>query len=155
MTDTPILRRATAGDAAAMRDLTRAAYAKWVPVIGREPLPMRADHGRAVTEHLVDLWEERGELLALIETIPKPDHLLVENLAVRPDQQGRGLGDLLLRHAERLARSLGLPELRLYTNEAFAGNVAFYLHRGFEETARAVVVPGSVTVFLRRPVAGA
>jgi len=31
------LRRAIPADAAAIRELTRAAYAKWVPVIGREP----------------------------------------------------------------------------------------------------------------------
>ena len=34
------LRRATPRDAEAVRALTRAAYAKWVPLIGREPRPM-------------------------------------------------------------------------------------------------------------------
>ncbi|RVC49448.1 GNAT family N-acetyltransferase, partial [Mesorhizobium sp. M00.F.Ca.ET.038.03.1.1] len=39
--DFPIrFRTAEAADAAAIRDIVRAAYAKWVPVIGREPLPM-------------------------------------------------------------------------------------------------------------------
>jgi hypothetical protein len=37
------LRQATAADAGAIRDLTREAYAKWVPLIGREPKPMTAD----------------------------------------------------------------------------------------------------------------
>ncbi len=41
MDETPALRRAVADDAAAVRVLTREAYAKWVTVIGREPLPMR------------------------------------------------------------------------------------------------------------------
>jgi hypothetical protein len=41
------LRRATPPDAPAVRDLTRAAYAKWVPVLGREPLPMTADYDAA------------------------------------------------------------------------------------------------------------
>jgi len=30
-------------------------------------------------------------LLGLIEVIPAEDHLLIENVAVRPDQQGKGL----------------------------------------------------------------
>lgn len=150
MTTMPRLRRAGPADAAAARDLTRAAYAKWVPVIGREPLPMRADYDRAVAEHLVDFWEEEGELLALIETIPQADHLLIENVAVRPGVQGRGLGDALLRHAEALARALGFTELRLYTNAMFAENIAFYARRGYEETERADIPPGSVTVFMRR-----
>lgn len=143
-------RRAGPSDAGAVRDLTRAAYAKWVPLIGREPLPMRADHARAVAEHLVDLWEERGELLALIETIPAADHLLIENLAVRPEAQGRGLGGRMLDHAGALARSLGLGELRLYTNAMFVENIAFYARRGFAETHREEVAPGSVAVFMRR-----
>lgn len=147
------LRRAAPADSAAARDLTREAYAKWVPLIGREPLPMRADYDRAVVEHLIDLWEERGELLALIETIPEADHLLIENLAVRPEAQGRGLGGRLLRHAEALARSLGFLELRLYTNAMFAENIVFYARRGFEETHRASILPGSSTVFMRRRIA--
>lgn len=150
MTKTPQLRRAGPADAAAARHLTRAAYAKWVPIIGREPLPMRADYDRAMVEHTIDLWEEAGELLALIETIVEADHLLIENLAVRPDCQGRGLGGALLRHAETLARALGFQELRLYTNAAFAGNVAFYARRGYLETERAAIPPGSVTVFMRK-----
>ena len=42
-------------DASAVRELTRTAYAKWVPVIGREPKPMGADYDRAVRDHIVDL----------------------------------------------------------------------------------------------------
>lgn len=50
-------RRATATD---VRALARAAYAKWVPQIGREPKPMTADYDRAVAEHIIDLREEDG-----------------------------------------------------------------------------------------------
>ena len=64
---------------------------------------MRADYGRAVVEHVVDLLEEEGSLRALIEMKPAGDHLLIVNIAVRPDQQGRGIGDRLLHHAERFA----------------------------------------------------
>jgi N-acetylglutamate synthase-like GNAT family acetyltransferase len=121
------LRRAASGDAKVVRELSRAAYAKWVPLIGREPLPMSADYDRAIAQHIIDLLEEGGRLLALIEMIPEKDHLLIENVAVRPDQQGNGCGDRLLRHAEGIARSLGLEEIRLYTNAAFTSNIAFYL----------------------------
>ena len=100
------LRRATAADVANIRTLTRSAYAKWVPVIGREPQPMTADYERAVADHIIDVWEKCDELLALIEVVPTSDYLLIENVAVRPDQQGKGLGSKLLDHAERLARSL-------------------------------------------------
>jgi N-acetylglutamate synthase-like GNAT family acetyltransferase len=100
------LRRATAFDAQNVRTLVRAAYAKWVPLIHREPLPMNADYEQAVTDHIIDLWEENGQLLGLIQMMPAEDHLLIENVAVRPDQQGKGLGETLLHHAEGIARSL-------------------------------------------------
>ncbi len=146
-------RRATAGDAARMRALTRAAYAKWVPLIGREPLPMTADAALAIAAHLVDLCEAEGRLLGLVETIPYPDHLLIENLAVAPEEQGRGLGGRLLRHAEALAGQLGLAEVRLYTNAAFAANLAFYAHRGYREFRREVMVAGSLAVHMRKTLA--
>jgi GNAT superfamily N-acetyltransferase len=144
------LRRATAADATNVHALTRTAYAKWVPIIGREPIPMTADYDRAVVDHIIDLWEENGELLALIEIVRGSGHLSIENIAVRPDQQGKGLGSKLLDHAEKLALSLGLDELRLYTNAAFASNLSFYSRRGYQEYQRGSRLPGSVTIFMRK-----
>jgi ribosomal protein S18 acetylase RimI-like enzyme len=150
MTEQLPLRRAGSADVAAVRALTRTAYAKWVPLIGREPLPMTADYDRAVAEHIIDLWEEDRQLLALIELIPAADHLHIENIAVRPDQQGTGIGSQLLLHAEGLTRSMGLDEIRLYTNAAFASNLAFYSRRGYQEYRRGMLVPGSVTLYMRK-----
>ncbi|MEA2884835.1 MAG: hypothetical protein QOH32_4091 [Bradyrhizobium sp.] len=147
-------RRATASDAAAIRELSRAAYAGWVPVIGREPRPMTADYDRAVIEHSIDLLEEQGTLVALIETVAQADHLLIENIAVRPDQQGKGLGDLLLRHAEQFALAQGFSETRLYTNAAFASNLVLYAKRGYEEYRREEIEPGGVAVFMRKILKG-
>jgi GNAT superfamily N-acetyltransferase len=125
------IRRAGQGDAAVIRELTRSAYAKWIPLIGREPVPMAADYDRAVREHMIDLLYVSGGLVALIETVNKTDHLLIENVAVTPPVQGRGYGRFLLDHAERLAASLGLAELRLYTNQRFVTNIDLYRRLGY------------------------
>ena len=95
---TPVLsvRRAGSDDAAAVRALTRAAYGKWVPLIGREPTPMIADYERVVATDPVDLLLADGALVALVWMIPHPDHLLIENLATAPAYQGRGYGRRLL-----------------------------------------------------------
>ncbi len=145
-----ILRRATRADAAAVRALSRAAYAKWVPLIGREPTPMTADYGHAVRAHIVDLHEIDGVLEGLIEMIQERDHLLVENLAVRPGGAGRGLGTALMAHAETVARTMGFTEIRLYTNGAFASNIAFYERRGYAVTSREAFPAGGTIVFMRK-----
>src|SRR5882757_2813890 len=100
-------RRATSADATAVCEITRAAYAKWIPVIGREPKPMTVNYEQVVTEHVIDLLEEGGRPIALIEMIPQPSHLLIENVAVLPDRHGEGIGGLLLERADAVARHLG------------------------------------------------
>ena len=125
------MRRATTADAVAVRDLTRAAYAKWVPILGREPRPMTADYDAALRDHLVDLLRVDGEAVALIEMAPTADHLLIVNVAVVPAEQGRGHGRALMAHAEEVARSLNLREVRLYTNALFAENLRLYSRLGY------------------------
>lgn len=143
------MRRAVPGDAPAITALTRAAYAPWVPLIGREPMPMRVDYALAVVDHPVDLLEEDGVLVALVEMIVRADHLWLENVAVHPSHQGRGLGHRLMAQAEAVARELGLGEIRLLTNAAFAANLRFYDSLGFQVTARTPFM-GGFTVYLAR-----
>ena len=131
MDDAIETRRAVEADAQAILALTRAAYAKWVPVIGREPKPMTADYHAALRHHRIDLLVVNGGLVGLLETIPGANHLLIENVAVSPRHQGRGLGRRLLADADRLAESLGFGEIRVYTNKLFTVNIAFYTGLGY------------------------
>jgi GNAT superfamily N-acetyltransferase len=144
------MRRAVPADAAAIAALTRAAYRKWVPVIGRLPKPMAADYDVAVREHLIEVLEESGELIALVECIREPDHLLIENLAVAPAHQGKGHGHRLIARVEELARSLGYGEVRLYTNKLFAENVAFYKKLGYRVDGESAFKGGFITHMSRQ-----
>ena len=146
MGDTVEMRLARRDDAEAIRDLTRAAYAKWVPVIGREPKPMTADYEAALREHRFDLLYVDQVLAGLIETVDEGEQLLIENVAVTPIFQGRGLGSKLLAHAEILAASLGHNRIRLYTNQRFAENIALYLRLGYRVDREEDVGGGSVRV---------
>ncbi len=146
------IRRATVNDAPDVGLLTRAAYARWVPVIGREPLPMKADYELAVRDHLVDLLEVEGVLAGLIEMIPEPQWLLIENLAVAPTFQGRGCARILLEQAQKTALGLQLTGLRLFTNKQFASNVDLYLHHGFS-VDREEPFMGGFTVYMSKPFA--
>ena len=144
------MRTALPDDAAAIRALVRAAYAKWVPIIGREPRPMQADYDAAIRDHRFDLVEETGQLIALIETEARPDHFWIENIAVLPEAQGRGLGRQLLAHAEVLARAAGFTELRLLTNGRMTSNRALYRSVGYIETAEEPFMESSVVYMSKR-----
>lgn len=128
------LRRASAEDVPAIAALVRAAYSKYLPRIGRAPKPMMADYSVSIARHQVWVIEEKGALIAVLELVPGAGHLLVENIALVPSHQGRGLGRKLMAFAEEEARRQGAGELRLYTNERFTGNLAFYKRLGYRET---------------------
>lgn len=130
------IRPATAADVPAVRDLVATAYAHYVPRIGREPAPMTADYAAVVSAGSAWVAETDGRLAGLVVLVPRPDHLLLENVAVAPGMQGRGVGSLLLAFADERARALGLPEIRLYTHERMTENIAYYPRHGYVETHR-------------------
>ena len=125
------IRRGTTEDVDLIRDFTRAAYAKWIPLIGREPLPMAADYETVIHQHRFDLFYKGDTLAALIETITRDGHLHIQNLCVSPKFQRLGLGSQLLNYAQDMAVDAKLPMLRLDTNKNFSGNVDLYLRHGF------------------------
>ncbi len=61
---------------------------------------------------------------------------MIENVAVRTDAQGRGIGRALIGFAEQRARDLQLSEVRLYTHELMTENLALYARLGYAETHR-------------------
>ena len=143
-------RSATPDDAAAVRALVRAAYARWVPIIGREPRPMQADYEMAVREHDFDIAARDGALIGLIETMLRDDHLWIENIAVAPEAQGQGLGTLLLERTEERARAAGRSELRLLTNGKMDVNIVLYRRVGFSFDKEEPFADGTVVYMSKR-----
>lgn len=131
------IRPAADVDAPALRSIAVAAYQRYVPRIGRQPAPMTADYHAAALHGQAWVATEDSQAVGFIILIPQPGFLLVENVAVLPAAQGRGIGSRLLALAEDRARSLRLPEIRLYTNEAMTENLAYYPRHGYTETHRA------------------
>lgn len=64
------------------------------------------------------------------------DHLLLANVAVRPDAAGMGLGRAFLDRAESETKQRGLAKLRLSTHCEMPENVRLYQHLGWHETGR-------------------
>jgi ribosomal protein S18 acetylase RimI-like enzyme len=144
----PHIRKATEGDAARMRTIARAAYAKYVPRIGREPSPMVADYEAEVAANRAVVIEAAGSVRGYMIASPEPDAYFIDNIGVDPECQGGGLGRCLIDHAVSQADRLGLPALRLYTNALMTENLSMYAHIGFVETHR-VVEKGFHRVYMR------
>lgn len=131
------MRRAQAADLDKLREIAAAAYAVYTPRIGRPAAPVSADYAGAISRDEAWVAVEDGEILGLLVLIARPGYLLLENIAVRPSLQGRGVGSALLDLADREATRLGLAEIRLYTNVVMTENLAWYPRHGYAETHRA------------------
>lgn len=127
------MRLAGEHDRAAVERLVHDAYTPWIEVIGMRPLPLEADYAALIAAGRVHVTDG---LEGLIVLIPEDGVLLVDNVAVRPELHGKGIGRGLLAYAEDEARRLGLPALRLYTNVKMAANIALYASLGYVETGR-------------------
>jgi ribosomal protein S18 acetylase RimI-like enzyme len=131
------LRRALSADVPSLVKVANAAYGRYVARIGRPPAPMTADYDRLMEQAEIWVAEDETELVGMLVLIENPGHLLLDNVAIIPSAQGRGIGAGLLRQAEKRALELGLTEIRLYTNAAMTENLAYYVRHGYVETHRA------------------
>src|SRR5258708_34464591 len=149
----PNIRPASAGDVAAITQIVDDAYRHYVPRMERTPGQMLQAYAATVSEDVVWLIEGGNTVRGVSVLLPKPDHLLLENIAVDPAYHGTGLGRRLLVFAEAEAMRQGYRELRLYTHETMIENQRLYARIGYEETGRRTEV-GFERVFLRKRLRG-
>jgi ribosomal protein S18 acetylase RimI-like enzyme len=147
------LRVADGADIAGLQMIAAVAYEPYVARMDQLPAPMTADYAQAVRNGWAWVAVGRGELVGFVILVAQPGYLLLENVAVLPAAQGRGIGTRLLTLAEEQARSLHLSEMRLYTNEAMTENLAYYPRHGYVETHRAEQ-DGFRRVFFRKRLTG-
>ncbi len=135
-----MIRPARPADLDAIRRCARAAYAPFTERIGREPAPMVADFAAALATGslFVEADEKAGGIAGFIVFYPRGDHVHLENVAVEPARQGRGVGRKLIAFAERRARQLGYHRIELYTNAKMSENLALYPRLGYREFGRRI-----------------
>src|ERR1700720_3205411 len=101
------LRRALREEASTISECVNAAYAHWVPHLGRKPWPMLQDYSAVIQAEHVIVAEERREIVGVLVLAETPDGFLIDNVAVFPSRKGQGIGKALLVHAEHEARERG------------------------------------------------
>lgn len=134
MTVPILIRPAQPADADAVADIYLAARRRFLPYA---PIAhSEADVRAWIAGHLIafgGVWvaEERGAALGMLALAEDEQARWIDQLYVRPDRVGGGVGTLLLRHAlDRLA-----APVRLYTFQANAGARRFYERHGFQAVA--------------------
>jgi ribosomal protein S18 acetylase RimI-like enzyme len=147
----PGLRRAAAGDLPAIKAVIDAAYAKYLTRMDKPPAPMLRDYGPSVADGTT--WVAGSPIVAVLTLYPRDDHLYVENIAIDPSAQGRGLGRALMSFAEQEAARRGLTRMALVTHEVMTENQAIYARLGYTEVERRAE-DGYRRVYLEKPLAG-
>jgi ribosomal protein S18 acetylase RimI-like enzyme len=128
------LRIATAEDLPAIKTLIDAAYAKYLTRMDKPPAPLFRDYGPSVEAGTT--WVTGSPVDAVLTLYPREDHLYLENVAVDPRAQGRGLGRALMAFAEQEAARRGFDRMALVTHEAMTENQAIYTKLGYVEVER-------------------
>ena len=129
------VRRAKAQDAGPLSDCIDAAYSVYASRM--TDLPSVSD-GIAQTIESSRVWvaETEDGIIGGIILAPHEDFMMLENVAVRSDSSGMGVGAALIRQAEADCLELGLHQLRLSTHIDMPQNVRLYEHLGWQESGR-------------------
>jgi len=134
----PIVRDAHDEDVERLRDVLVRAFREYE---GRLDPPSGV-HSETVAS-LASRLKEGGALICEADGIaagsifyaPKAGYLYVGRLGVIPECRGRGIGDMLLRAAERRAGELGLSRVRLGVRLSLGALRAYYEARGYVSIA--------------------
>ena len=130
------IRKAFMSDHDWIKTCARQSYEMYVERIGKEPAPMVADFEAAIKAGHVHVLAGDDFVKGFVVFYPRGDHIHLENVAVAPEFQGKGIGRRLIAFVEHYARDTGIGAIELYTNQKMTENLTFYPSIGYEETSR-------------------
>lgn len=132
------IRKATRFDIQEIETCAVAAYTLYVERIGREPAPMVANFAASIGKGHLYVAQEDCQIVGFVVFYPKQDHVHLENIAVTPRFQNRGIGTKLIGFVEQQAQRDGYTRIELYTNARMTENLELYPRLGFEQFDRRV-----------------
>ena len=130
------IRKAFMSDIDWVKTCAHRAYEIYIDRIGRKPAPMVADFEAAIEAGHLHVLAGDDFVKGFVVFYPRGDHIHLENVAVTPEFQGKGIGKRLVAYVEHYARDTGIGAIELYTNQKMTENLTFYPSIGYEETGR-------------------
>jgi ribosomal protein S18 acetylase RimI-like enzyme len=129
-------RLATQSDIITAARLIFESYAPYIPIMGKIPPTIFEDFGDHISRGNLWLLSTGNDVIGMVVLTPNGDHLLLQSMAIGPIYQGVGFGRTLLEFSEKLARSMGMSSIKLYTNSLMERNQKIYKKNGYRETHR-------------------
>jgi GNAT superfamily N-acetyltransferase len=143
------LRAATSDDAASVAATVCEAYVHYIERIGKQPGPMLRDYSSVIETDHVYVAVNGGRVIGTMTLKVTDEGYFLENVAVRPEVKGTGVGRQLLQLAEAEARRKGYDSIHLSTHELMTENRALYSRIGYVEGDHRVV-NGYPRIFFRK-----
>jgi predicted N-acetyltransferase YhbS len=140
MSDTPVLRIATAADAPAIATVIAESFAQYrgklVPESGAFRETAEGIAGELARGAGAIVAERNGEMLGCVLVDEMEGDLYFGRLSVRPSARGQGLARRLIEAVEGEARRRGLAGVRLGVRIVLTGNQRLFASLGYRETSR-------------------
>jgi ribosomal protein S18 acetylase RimI-like enzyme len=129
------LRKAELQDVPGIVACIDAAYARYRGEIDALP-PVSEGVDQDIAENQVWVVEQDGAVAGVLVLVTCENFIKLANVAVHPNQSGKGLGRRLIDHAVETSQMQEFGEIRLNTHAEMTDNIALYQHLGWHETER-------------------
>ena len=144
-----VVRPAKPQDAPGIAACVCEAYVHYIERIGKQPGPMLEDYAEVINHFQVHIAAIDSKVVGAIVLKVTDEGFYLDNVAVRPSVQGKGVGRLLLELADAEARRQGYESIYLATHELMTENRSLYTRIGYVEYDHRVV-NGYPRVFFRK-----
>ena len=127
-----LFRQALPADATACQKIAEAAYLPYLTRMDRKPAPMNANYINHIKNDQVFVMEDSqvAQIIAFSVIVIKNKIYWLENIAVSPQYQQRGIGKEILSEIEKWL-SKRTHSYQLYTNIVMYENIVWYKKQGF------------------------
>ena len=135
----PFIRLAMTTDVPAIKLIARKSFERYVPLIGKPPAPMNANFSGHILKDTVFIAQsekKQGSVLGYAIVLQRDGEWLLDNIAVSPEAQGRGVGSALIAACKTFLQKRGVQRYHLNTDEAMEQNLTRNPEIGFVEMAR-------------------
>lgn len=127
------IRKANPAEEAAVVNCIQKAYQKYIVRIGKKPGPMLNHYLPLIVDGNVFCGEFSREIVGVLVLKKLDSYMLLDNVALLPEFQGRGFGKQLVAFAEHYSSENNCNEIRLYTNVEMTENIEFYRKLEYSE----------------------